>query len=182
MSNTKVCSKCGVEKALTEFSKRAKASDGHSSYCKQCAKAMDAKHYAKNKDHIIKKNTAYAKANREQSNSSKRKWRAKNPEKQNASIRACKEAKPELYKAISNNAKARRRAAKIQATPEWADNKAISAIYKEAQRLQDALGIPMHVDHIVPLRGDLVCGLHVETNLQVIPAPLNLRKSNKFEV
>ena len=81
-----------------------------------------------------------------------------------------------------NAHKARRRSAKLKATPEWADQDAIKVIYAEAQRLQDLLGIEFHIDHIVPLQGELVCGLHVENNLQVIPATLNLKKSNKFKV
>ena len=77
---------------------------------------------------------------------------------------------------------AKRRAQKLQATPVWADHGAIEALYTDAQRVQDLLGIEMHIDHIIPLQGELVCGLHVESNLQVIPAILNLKKSNKFKV
>lgn len=84
--------------------------------------------------------------------------------------------------ALNNTHGAKRRATKLKATPSWADQKAITAIYKESRRLQDLLGIPMHIDHVVPLQGELVCGLHVETNLAIIPAALNLRKSNKFKV
>ena len=182
MSDTKVCNTCGVDKALTEFNKRSRSSDGLSSYCRQCKSAVDAKHYAENREKIKRQTAAYAKANREQSNRSKKKWRDNNPDIQAAAVRACKEAKPEFYRGIRNDANARRRAAKIQATPEWADKKVITDIYKEAQRLQQVLGIPMHIDHVVPLQGELVCGLHVEYNLQVIPAALNLRKSNKFKV
>ena len=62
-----------------------------------------------------------------------------------------------------------------KATPLWADKKKIMEIY--ASR-----GEGMHVDHIIPLRGELVCGLHVETNLQVIPAWQNISKNNHYSL
>lgn len=67
-----------------------------------------------------------------------------------------------------------REATKIQRTPAWADIDAIKAIY---------LGCPegMHVDHIIPLRSKLVCGLHVENNLQYLTAKENMQKSNHFD-
>jgi hypothetical protein len=63
--------------------------------------------------------------------------------------------------------------------PLWADPHAIEEIYAEARRLQRETGIPHHVDHIVPLRSVLVCGLHWEGNLAVVEKTVNLRKSNK---
>ena len=65
---------------------------------------------------------------------------------------------------------------KRQAMPLWADREAISCIYQEAKYLQ------WHVDHIIPLNHPLVCGLHVEGNLQSLPPEENLRKSNSFVV
>ena len=76
-------------------------------------------------------------------------------------------------------ANARKREKHIkQATPPWANLKAIEAFYVLAAKLTEETGIKYHVDHIYPLKSKIMCGLHVETNLQVIPAKVNLRKSN----
>lgn len=69
---------------------------------------------------------------------------------------------------------AKRRAAKIQRTPAWADLKAINDFY--ANRPDG-----YHVDHIIPLKGKLVSGLHVLENLQYLPASENCSKGNKFD-
>lgn len=62
-----------------------------------------------------------------------------------------------------------------QRTPAWVDRKAIAEVYR-------ACPPGYHVDHIVPLRGEAVSGLHVPWNLQYLPAGENMKKSNKFEV
>lgn len=72
-----------------------------------------------------------------------------------------------------------RRALKRQSIPSWADKKAIKEIYKQSKRLS-INGIKHHVDHVIPLKNSLVCGLHVESNLMIITAAENLKKSNKF--
>lgn len=69
---------------------------------------------------------------------------------------------------------AKRRAALLQATPAWANLDVIKQVYNDAEG--------MHVDHIVPLQGELVCGLHVENNLQYLTPEENYSKGNKWEV
>lgn len=76
----------------------------------------------------------------------------------------------------------KRRVTKIQRTPSWANQEAIRAFYEEAIRLKRETGVEHHVDHIIPLQGELVSGLHVENNLQVLPWRENVMKRNRFEV
>lgn len=83
---------------------------------------------------------------------------------------------------VTNHAhEARRRARKRQAMPIWADQVRIKQIYCEAKRRIKETGESWHVDHIIPLAGKRVCGLHVPENLQIIPGPDNMKKSNKFD-
>lgn len=74
----------------------------------------------------------------------------------------------------------RRHAAQLRATPKWANKEKINEIYAECARITMETGIEHHVDHIVPLQGKNVRGLHVHWNLRIIPAELNKRKSNKL--
>lgn len=85
----------------------------------------------------------------------KRKWKLANP-------------------GIVNAHCAARFAAKMRAVPAWADREAIKRIYVAARELK------MHVDHIVPLRSPVVCGLHVENNMQLLPPAENIRKGNRI--
>jgi 5-methylcytosine-specific restriction endonuclease McrA len=78
-----------------------------------------------------------------------------------------------------NAATARRRAQKLQATPKWVDAKELAAIYGAAKALTAATGTSHEVDHIVPLCGGFVCGLHVPWNLQIIPRYENRSKGNR---
>ena len=74
-----------------------------------------------------------------------------------------------------------RRCAKIERTVSWADLDLIKAIYTECAALNAEHGKrAYHVDHIIPLQGKWVSGLHVENNLRIILAKDNLTKSNKY--
>ena len=76
----------------------------------------------------------------------------------------------------------KRRARRMrEAQPPWANVGKILNLYREARRLTEKTGIEHAVDHIIPLQNDIVCGLHVETNLRVITKRENAIKHNKFD-
>ena len=88
-------------------------------------------------------------------------------------------------RALRTSTEGKRRAKKISATPLWLstqDFKEIESIYKECNKVSAETGVKHHVDHIIPLQGKIVCGLHVPWNLRVITAKQNLSKSNKLEI
>ena len=79
----------------------------------------------------------------------------------------------ERGKGIINNNVAKRRSSKLQATPIWSEKEAIKQFYINCPK-------GYHVDHIIPLRGKTVSGLHVLSNLQYLTAHENLTKGNSF--
>lgn len=105
-------------------------------------------------------------------------WSKVNPDKQKVYNKAYRESNP--IKRIALNAK--RRAAKQKATPSWLSKdqlEQIQALYYRAKELEKLDGISRHVDHIVPLRGRNVSGLHVPWNLQILTAFENVSKGNR---
>lgn len=105
-----------------------------------------------------------------------RDWTKGNLEKHKKSVLKYKKNNPGLI--LANTRK--RQCAKLQRTPYWSDQKAIEQIYITAARITKETGILHHVDHVLPLQGKLVSGLHTVENLKIILATDNLKKSNTF--
>ena len=192
---TKECRKCKEVKPVTEFHRNKRQKDGFHYYCKECnkahAKAGYHKNHEKNREvrkayhERMKDDPAYKQAvyenvkrwkeeNREAVNVNAKRWRDENPEKTRGYIKA--------QAANRKAALIKRRLKMEKATPAWADMAAMQAFYDEAQRLTAETGEQYHVDHIIPLQGETVTGLHCEANLQVIPAAENIRKGNRLKI
>lgn len=154
----KICRSCGVEKSLDLFPKQKQNKDGHHSYCKQCRSEYDRARY--NPD---KRKSMYFQNLEEQ-----------------------REARRNYYKDNKESyyvRKAKRRANLLNRTPSWlsvSDLKQINEIYNTCVLLNRQGTVKYEVDHIVPLQGETVSGLHVPWNLQVIPMLENRSKGNKF--
>jgi len=124
----------------------------------------------------------------------KKVWVELNPEKVIASNKKRYEEKKDQIKAHvaeykklnpakANANKAKRKAAKKQRTPKWLTNidfERIENQYRLAEILTKLHNEPWHVDHIIPLQGKLVSGLHVPSNLQVLKGSENCSKQNNF--
>lgn len=165
---TKVCSNCKEDLPLSGFQRASGTRDGLRTTCKSCRSNVSREYYLANKNAINAKCNEYYANNaselRKKSSVNGAAWRKLNPHKN-----ASKSAKRRAYKNF--------------ATPCWLTEEHMSEInqfYTLARDCQIITGEPYHVDHIVPLKGKNVCGLHVPWNLQVLPAGMNLSKSNTF--
>ena len=118
--------------------------------------------YNNNHEHSIKRMALWRNNNRELSRQASTRWAKNNPARVLATMNA-------------------RRARLLQAIPAWADLAAIRLVYEKRKQISLDTGMVHHVDHIVPLRGKLVCGLHVSWNLRIIPARDNLQKGSRID-
>lgn len=174
---TKICSKCKISKNTTEFRKKSKASCGYSSSCKVCDNKRDSIYREYNRKSIQEKQVLKRLSNPELVKIYNKEYHASNRDKILSRMKNYRKENPSMFAAKD----AKKRMIVKEATPKWADLKKIQEIYKK-RNILNTESIKYHVDHIIPLRGYLVCGLHVEYNLQIIPAKENLTKKNRFSI
>lgn len=158
----KTCSKCNTEKELSGFKPDARYFLGVTGVCKECYNAYNRMNkssqnwVSKNRELVKKNQRKYVKNNPDAVKESKRKWYKANLKKRLSNTR--------MYQLAKKNS-----------IPKWftkEHREQINMFYINCPE-------GYHVDHIIPLRGKNVCGLHVLSNLQYLKASENLRKSNK---
>ena len=176
----KSCTNCLQVKPFNGFYTSSTHKSGYTSWCKECESI---------------RNKTKNQTNRERRLSKAKEWRDNHPETAKKGILAWRQANKEQYAnyfaeyAKANRGKVnakwmRREAAKKCRTPSWLTpemNKEIEIEYSLAAWCTEVMGENYHVDHIVPLQGKTVSGLHVPWNLRVISVKENRMKSNKHD-
>jgi 5-methylcytosine-specific restriction endonuclease McrA len=128
---------------------------------------------------ILAEGQAWKDANRDRVNTYAKEYREKFPEQ----VKQATAKYRAMHRAVYTSHERKRQAKKLQAMPKWLtqlQHDAIDAIYQMSKRLQSQSGKKMAVDHIVPLQGKNVCGLHVPWNLRVISCSENSVKRAKL--
>lgn len=156
----KFCNKCLITKEVSEFYKRAYCS-GYRGRCIKCMSKMGPNGRKKRL-----------------SKYSKEELRAKRLQVyKNLNSKPERKAKQAFYQAT-------RVSRQINAAPKWLTVEQLSAVkayYETAKILTLEFGVQMEVDHIIPLKGKDVCGLHVPWNLQIMVKEANRQKGNRLE-
>lgn len=198
----KICTKCEIEQPFEMFAKANTRKSGYQPSCKICnakyrsenankLKVTNAEYYYKNRIEILEQKkeyyldyrseilnhkVLYHEINREKILEYRQKYREENLEK-------IKEWELNNKHIIAKNS-ANRRARKLNATPSWLtedDKMEIIGLYFLCKMISEDTGIEHHVDHIIPLKGKTVCGLHVPWNLRIITARENICKGNRLD-
>ena len=206
---TKVCTKCKEIKPLNLFRVDSRLKSGRGSQCQKCTavKALenrnrniekaraDFRNWRKqNSVKDTKRKLKWAKENKERTLEIGRNYYHRNKEARLAKQKEAREKNPEYHRQKTNEwrknnmgyilaANALRHANKLQRTPKWLskeDKAKVKAIYDAARNLTVTTGQQYHVDHIIPLQGKLVSGLHVPNNLQILHWKENLSKRHKY--
>lgn len=160
------------------------------------SKVYNKAYYSANSDKEKKRSKVHRKANPGEAKAYSKAYYKANPDKAQAASKAYKEANPDKIKMIkkawqtsnldkANASNAKRRAAKLKRTPSWADLETTKQVYADCKEINLAAATAgcsekFVVDHIIPLQGELVSGLHIASNLQIITAKANNEKNNNF--
>jgi hypothetical protein len=174
------CYRCKYVLKLEDYNKKSDKWNLLDNECKSCSNARCSIYRSNNLDKELQRDRNYKVKNKEII-AEKRKQRYKaDPTTEIQKVREWQK----LNSNKVNATQAKRRANKLRATPKWLTAEQLLKIkefYTLAVHLEKQTGIKHHVDHIIPLQGITICGLHVPWNLQVLTAKNNISKGNKFE-
>lgn len=171
----KFCKSCETEKPLTSFNKDSHTKDGYCYKCSDCQK----KQYHSNKQKKLKRQRERYFEKRELILLRQKLYNSTNK------ISRSKYRKNHYLsnKDVALSYWAKRRAVKLKATPSWLTKSELEEIkdfYTAAAMFKLYVGVEYHVDHIVPLQGKTVCGLHVPWNLQIVTEAENKKKARSL--
>lgn len=184
----KKCTKCLETKTFDQFYKFIRDPSGYGPECKPCRNKRTYEYKAKNKNRVLQKAREWERQRRIKNNillygqpykPKKLKTKKIYTQLDKEKWRKTRKRKAAYYAVQA----AKRNAAKKQRTPGWLtelDYEHIQLFYEAAALLTKETGIKFQVDHIIPLQGKEISGLHVPKNLQILSAAENLEKRNKF--
>ena len=136
-----------------------------------------------NKEKLKAYNKAWQEVNKEYFKTHNKAWNEANKEKRKEYMKAYRGVHAKANPGMKTANETKRRASKLNRTPSWLtkeDFAKMKDMYRIAKRRSEVEGIQYHVDHIIPLRGKNVSGLHVPNNLQILRARDNLSKGNRY--
>lgn len=178
----KTCKKCGENKKLSRFAVETHTKSGYAVICKDCVNLARRTKYAEDSEYKAKRlanNKKAIEASGITPSEYQKIWKSNNEE----SYKAIRERTYQKNR-VGYMLRAKQRKAYIkERTPSWLtelDHFVIRCIYDKARELTDTYGIPFEVDHIIPLRGETVSGLHCPSNLQILAQSENRAKRNTF--
>lgn len=204
----KICSTCKIEKDESLFEKRKDSKDSLRGQCKACGSARDRAtrlrdinkrlvkeqeyrdkegnkqkrllHRNNNKDKISKYGKQRYQDNKERIKQNAKDYYLKNREAKIQYQLDYQRNNKDKFTAIQN----KHRAARLMATPKWAEDEfekfVIEEMYSLSRLRTKLTGVKHHVDHIAPLVSKLVCGLHCVANLRIVEAHINSKKGNVY--
>jgi hypothetical protein len=175
---TKVCTKCCVEKGVSDYNKKKSGKYGVATECKSCSVQRATQWQQVNREYRADYHKVYRQVNRDALLEKKKTYYHANKEADRGAKAKRSSAYAKANPHVINAHNAKRKATKLQATPAWVDLEAIKGMYQLAT-IFNRTGMNLHVDHIIPLQSDLVCGLHCESNMQLMPASDNISKGNR---
>lgn len=192
----KFCGKCKETLETSGFNKNRTKADGLADWCRKCMLTYGRKYYKRTRPTRIEASRKWRKNHPQYAREYHIKWRAKNKEYVNEKSREWslknKGKRKEIRRKYAQNNRhklnataAKRRFLKELATPKWTTKEMldrIEGVYLAAQELKKFAGCLLEVDHIIPLQGKEVCGLHVFWNLQLLTPEENVKKGNKLNV